>query len=139
MSKTLHMVYFGFFSEANIRRNDMCREDGNRESCGILLHGLTHSRLRGISNLRQLALQRISFYRLTNYSDVSPAAAPCGICRQVLSSSYNLSHVRIREFAPTVPIFMFTPNGEYDVMTLEQLMPRSFGPEQLPSPEELSK
>jgi len=61
-------------------------------------------------------------------TDVSPAAAPCGICRQV-----------IREFAPTVPIFMFTPNGEYDVMTLEQLMPRSFGPEQLLSPEELSK
>jgi hypothetical protein len=83
MSKTLHMVCFGFFSEANVRRNDMCREDGNCESCGTLPHGLTDFRLRDISSLKQLALQRIALYRLPNYSDVSPSAAPCGICRQV--------------------------------------------------------
>jgi cytidine deaminase len=33
---------------------------------------------------------------------------------------------------------MFTAKGEYEVMTLDQLMPKSFGPEDLPPVEELS-
>lgn len=38
---------------------------------------------------------------------------------------------RIREFAPLVPVYMFTTKGDYEMMTLEQLMPKSFGPEDL--------
>ena len=49
------------------------------------------------------------------------------------------SDFRIREFSAHVPIYMFTPNGEYEMMTLDQLMPKSFGPENLPPPEELLK
>ena len=47
------------------------------------------------------------------------------------------SDFRIREFSGHVPIYMFTPNGDYEMMTLDQLMPKSFGPENLPPPEEL--
>ena len=46
---------------------------------------------------------------------------------------------RIREFSTQVPIYMFTPDGSYEMMTLDQLMPKSFGPENLPPPEELLK
>jgi len=52
------------------------------------------------------------------------------------AKGYNF---RIREFSAHVPIYMFTPNGDYEMMTLDQLMPKSFGPENLPSPEELLK
>ena len=38
---------------------------------------------------------------------------------------------RIREFAPNVPIYMFTPDGNYEMMTLDVLMPKSFGPENI--------
>jgi hypothetical protein len=34
---------------------------------------------------------------------------------------------------------MFTPSGQFEMMTLDELMPKSFGPENLPPPEELSK
>jgi hypothetical protein len=34
---------------------------------------------------------------------------------------------------------MFTPDGEYEMMTLDQLMPKSFGPEDLLSAEGLSR
>jgi len=47
--------------------------------------------------------------------------------------------IRIREFSSDVPIYMFTPDGKYEMMTLQELMPNSFGPENLLSPEELSK
>jgi hypothetical protein len=43
----------------------------------------------------------------------------------------NRVHHRIREFAPHVPIYMFTPDGSYEMMTLDALMPKSFGPENL--------
>ncbi|PKS10610.1 hypothetical protein jhhlp_002364 [Lomentospora prolificans] len=60
-------------------------------------------------------------------TDVSPPSSPCGMCRQF-----------IREFCgfPT-PIFMFDKDGNFVVMTMEQLLPVSFGPDALPSPEEL--
>lgn len=50
------------------------------------------------------------------------AASPCGICRQF-----------IREFAPlTMPLYMFTKDGsDYKKMTLEELLPMSFGPQDL--------
>ncbi|MFP6746264.1 MAG: cytidine deaminase [Alphaproteobacteria bacterium] len=47
---------------------------------------------------------------------------PCGGCRQ-----------RIREFAaPDTPIHIATPDGVLLTMTLGELLPRSFGPDNLP-------
>jgi len=57
-------------------------------------------------------------------------------CISTLSLSLT---IRIREFSPDVPIYMFTPDGKYEMMTLQELMPNSFGPEHILSPEELSK
>lgn len=54
-------------------------------------------------------------------SDMADCVSPCGICRQF-----------IREFAPKVPVLMFS--GQSDKMvchTLEELLPLSFGPEHL--------
>ena len=46
---------------------------------------------------------------------------PCGACRQ-----------RIREFAALdIAIHMFSYSGEHNTMTLQQLLPESFGPEHL--------
>ncbi|MEA5069599.1 MAG: cytidine deaminase [Christensenellaceae bacterium] len=46
---------------------------------------------------------------------------PCGICRQVL-----------REFAPDIRVICGNAEtGRYDVTTLRELLPRSFGPENL--------
>ncbi|EGX49747.1 hypothetical protein TWF569_008524 [Orbilia oligospora] len=58
-------------------------------------------------------------------TDISPPASPCGMCRQF-----------IREFCDLkTPIFMWDSKGEYIVMTLEQLLPMSFGPDQLHKPD----
>ena len=47
--------------------------------------------------------------------------SPCGMCRQ-----------RIREFASLdTPIHMFDGAGNQKTMTLEELLPESFGPENL--------
>lgn len=53
-------------------------------------------------------------------SDLDEVITPCGICRQF-----------IREFGKKIPIFMFKKNGEFIKMYLEDLLPFSFGPEQL--------
>ncbi|KAG9257916.1 cytidine deaminase-like protein [Emericellopsis atlantica] len=59
-------------------------------------------------------------------TDISPPASPCGMCRQFM-----------REFVPLeCPIFMFDKDGNYVVLKLEQLLPMSFGPDQLPQPGE---
>jgi cytidine deaminase len=47
--------------------------------------------------------------------------APCGVCRQV-----------IREFAPNLTIIVGNIAGDYQVLTLPDLLPNSFGPENLP-------
>lgn len=49
--------------------------------------------------------------------------APCGVCRQV-----------IREFAPNLIIIVGDIEGNYKVVTLPDLLPQSFGPENLPPP-----
>ncbi|KAK0286126.1 hypothetical protein LTR35_004560 [Friedmanniomyces endolithicus] len=60
-------------------------------------------------------------------TDISPPASPCGMCRQFL-----------REFCELdMPIFMFDKDGKSTVMTLEQLLPMSFGPESLLSTEDI--
>ncbi|CAN2388010.1 Cytidine and deoxycytidylate deaminase zinc-binding region [Pristimantis euphronides] len=45
---------------------------------------------------------------------------PCGACRQVM-----------REFGPEWQIILTKPNGSYVIKTLHQLLPMSFGPENL--------
>jgi cytidine deaminase len=47
--------------------------------------------------------------------------APCGVCRQV-----------IREFAPNLTIIIGNIAGDYQLLTLPDLLPDSFGPENLP-------
>jgi cytidine deaminase len=46
--------------------------------------------------------------------------APCGICRQV-----------IREFAPNLTVIVGNVKRDYQVFTLTDLLPHSFGPENL--------
>lgn len=47
-------------------------------------------------------------------------AFPCGICRQFM-----------REFAPNIKIIIATSLDEYNVYTLDEMLPHSFGPESL--------
>lgn len=54
-------------------------------------------------------------------SDTTQLVSPCGICRQF-----------IREFAALdTPILMYTSTGDLTIRTLEELLPLSFGPENL--------
>jgi cytidine deaminase len=53
-------------------------------------------------------------------TDLDRPAAPCGICRQVLS-----------EFADELPILMASPTGEREFTTLDELLPHRFGPSDL--------
>ena len=46
--------------------------------------------------------------------------SPCGTCRQVL-----------REFAPQLTVIVGNTEGDYRVMSLADLLPYSFGPEDL--------
>ncbi len=48
--------------------------------------------------------------------------APCGVCRQVL-----------REFAPNLTVIISDLEGTYQLFTLADLLPHSFGPEHLPA------
>lgn len=50
----------------------------------------------------------------------SNGVAPCGVCRQV-----------IREFAPNLTIILGDIEGKYRVVSLTDLLPDSFGPENL--------
>lgn len=62
-----------------------------------------------------------SFKALAVATDITPPASPCGMCRQF-----------IREFcALDMQIFMFDKDGKYVVKTLGELLPMSFGPEDL--------
>ena len=51
----------------------------------------------------------------------SNAGAPCGVCRQVM-----------REFAPNLTVIIGNTEGQYETLTLPDLLPHSFGPENLP-------
>ncbi|XP_012295162.1 cytidine deaminase isoform X1 [Aotus nancymaae] len=46
--------------------------------------------------------------------------SPCGACRQVM-----------REFGTNWAVYMTKPDGTYIVMTVQELLPSSFGPEDL--------
>jgi len=58
----------------------------------------------------------------TDEAALADYAYPCGICRQVM-----------REFCDpdTFDIILYKNSGEYLVQTLEQMLPHSFGPENL--------
>ena len=63
--------------------------------------------------------------RATRFSAIAIAgwsapAWPCGICRQVL-----------REFAPDLRVIVGKKGGPFETVTLGELLPRSFGPEEL--------
>jgi cytidine deaminase len=49
--------------------------------------------------------------------------APCGVCRQVM-----------REFAPDLTVIIGDTAGNHKVLRLADLLPHSFGPENLPRP-----
>ncbi|ROT37297.1 cytidine deaminase [Sodiomyces alkalinus F11] len=68
-----------------------------------------------------------SFKAVGVAADIEATCSPCGACRQF-----------IREFCDLeTPIFMFNIKGEYATMTISELLPLSFGPDVLPSPEVL--
>jgi cytidine deaminase len=48
-------------------------------------------------------------------ADDKESISPCGICRQVMA-----------EFGLTMPVYMAMSDGSYEVMTVEELLPRSF-------------
>jgi cytidine deaminase len=50
------------------------------------------------------------------------SGTPCGVCRQVL-----------REFASNMTVIIGDVEGNYQVFTLPDLLPHSFGPENLPT------
>ena len=49
------------------------------------------------------------------------SGSPCGVCRQVM-----------REFASDLIVIIGDVTGQYQVLTLSDLLPYSFGPENLP-------
>lgn len=55
------------------------------------------------------------FEALCVVCNISPPAAPCGICRQVLA-----------EFGEELPIMMANREGERDFTVLKELLPRAF-------------
>ncbi|KAK9851297.1 APOBEC/CMP deaminase [Penicillium brevicompactum] len=61
------------------------------------------------------------FKALAVATNISPPASPCGMCRQF-----------IREFTgPDFPVFMYDGEGNHKMMTMDELLPDSFGPDQL--------
>jgi len=62
-----------------------------------------------------------SFKAIAVATDIKPPASPCGMCRQF-----------IREFTTAnFPIYMYDRDGEYKVATIGELLPDSFGPDDL--------
>uniref|UniRef100_A0A8C9EL02 cytidine deaminase n=1 Tax=Pavo cristatus TaxID=9049 RepID=A0A8C9EL02_PAVCR len=61
-----------------------------------------------------------SFRAMAIASDMSDFITPCGACRQVM-----------REFGTDWNLYLTKPDGTYIVKTLQELLPLSFGPEDL--------
>lgn len=60
------------------------------------------------------------FVRIAIAADTDGFTAPCGVCRQVL-----------REFAPDLEVILVNRRGDTKTLTLPDLFPYSFGPEDL--------
>ncbi|KAH8432529.1 cytidine deaminase [Aspergillus melleus] len=66
-----------------------------------------------------------AFKAIAVATDTKTAASPCGMCRQFMS-----------EFTgPSFPIYMYDGKGNHDVTTMNELLPRSFGPGDFPGKE----
>lgn len=52
--------------------------------------------------------------------DQTHLASPCGACRQVM-----------REFGKNLPVILANLKGKYQIVSVEDLLPGSFGPENL--------
>ena len=65
------------------------------------------------------------FRRIVITADSDRFCAPCGVCRQVL-----------REFAPELQVLLLNRKGEVMELTLSQLLPYSFGSDDLTEREE---
>ncbi|PVV04074.1 hypothetical protein BB560_001433 [Smittium megazygosporum] len=61
-----------------------------------------------------------SFSKIAVAADVDDYVTPCGVCRQFM-----------REFSKDLPILLVKPNGEFRESSLAELLPMSFGPEDL--------
>lgn len=62
------------------------------------------------------------FSRVYVFANTVDFCWPCGACRQFMS-----------EFSPTMEIVAINASGETQTCTLDQLLPRSFGPATLKS------
>ena len=60
------------------------------------------------------------FVRIVVAGKSEDFCVPCGVCRQVM-----------REFAPNLEVICLNATGEELALTLDQLLPHSFGPEYL--------
>lgn len=63
---------------------------------------------------------RRDYVRIAIAGDSTDYCWPCGSCRQVL-----------REFAPDIEVLVADREGKYEVHTLKELLPYSFGPDTL--------
>jgi len=57
----------------------------------------------------------------------NPKTFPCGVCRQTL-----------REFSKDLDVIIANDENDYDIYTLNELLPHSFGPEDLLEKEDLN-
>ncbi|KAI5965852.1 uncharacterized protein KGF55_001215 [Candida pseudojiufengensis] len=71
---------------------------------------LTKAVTEGYKNFKAIAIS----------GDTNEPIVPCGICRQF-----------IREFNKNITIFLFNKDGEFIKVYLKDLLPMSFGPEDL--------
>ena len=94
--------------------------------------------------------RRGDFKALAVSTNISPPASPCGMCRQFIREFCEVRRLlpppRLgtpRRLADTavqghMPVLMYDSEGKYTVMTVEQLLPMSFGPEALLPKDEIA-
>lgn len=72
--------------------------------------------------VRSVAMGHRKFRAIAISSDQKEPISPCGICRQFIREFFELS----------APVYMLSGDGDkLIVRTLEELLPLSFGPENL--------
>lgn len=99
------------------------------------------------ANIHAKGAKKGDFRAIAVSTDISPPASPCGMCRQFIREFCEVRHsMKLIEVPPStdslpklqMPILMYDRDGKATVMTLEQLLPMSFGPDKLLSTEELT-
>lgn len=72
--------------------------------------------------VRSVAMGHRKFKAIAVSTDQNVPISPCGICRQVIREFFDL----------TAPVYMYSSTGDKcTVRTLDELLPLSFGPENL--------